>query len=210
MLCALAVASKLSAVWAPIAIVVWLLRRDRRAAATYLGALGGGPLLAFGAFEALSRGRLSDNLIGLTLTTPGRIGELADQVGRLRLIASEGLGLLALVLVLGRRDDRRDPRAATTLAELAFGAACLVTGIVLLDPGTFVNHLVDVQVLALPLVGLVWREADETSARGLLVRCAVVLACVGGLHFGSSVVEAIEARYRPTLNADGYWLYEPR
>ena len=316
-LCALAVASKLSAIWAPIAIVVWLVRRDRRAAATFLGALAGGLLLSFGVFEAISRGRLSDNLIGLTLTTPDRIGELGVQVGRLRLIASEGLGLLVLLLVLAIAAtivavySRR-----TTLAELAFGAACLVTGVVLLDPGAFVNHLLDVQVLALPLVGLLWREAGETSARGLLVRSAVILACVVGivashrehvrpyadlralvtgttapsdrlprlagviadgdrvlsedpslpalrgerpvvldpymliavlekhpeareelvariesgafekivllyvpssapgwyrnLHLGSTVAEAIESRYRPTVNADGYWLYEPR
>jgi len=316
-LCALAVAAKLSAVWAPLAIGVWLLRRDRRELARFAGLMAGTLVLVFGVFETLSAGRLSDNLVGLTLTAPDRLGSLDAQVARLRAIATEGLGLLTLVVILAAvATVLAAVRRRTTLAELSFAAACLVTFLVILDPGAFVNHVLDVQVLALPVVGRLWREAGSAGQTSLVVRGVVLLAILVGIavsyrenvnpradlralatgrtapadrlpplagrlgkdervlsedptipvlrgqrpvvldpymliavlekhpeareelvgrieagefgkivlfhvpvsspdwyrniHLGSTVVAAIESRYRPTVNADGYWLYEPR
>ena len=181
-LCALALASKLSALWAPVAIVIWLLRRDGRAAGVFAGALGAGIALLYGTFELVSAGRLSENLVDLSLTSPERLGELGLQLDRLRLVGSEGLGLLVLVvgvaLVAIVLAARRRPLA---LDELAFAAACAVTGLVLLDPGAFVNHLWDVQVLALPVVGRLWSEAGGRRAGAVVLRGALVAVLLVGV-----------------------------
>lgn len=181
-LCALAVASKLSAVWAPLAIVAWFLRYDRRAAGVFAGALTIALGLTYAVFQALSGGRMDDNLLGLALTTPDRVGELGDQVDRLRLIASEGQGLLGLVIVLALAATVLSAwRRALRLEHVAFVAACAITVVVLLDPGAFVNHLLDVQVLALPVVGRLWYESRAEQVRhGSLVRGAILVAVALG------------------------------
>jgi predicted acylesterase/phospholipase RssA len=66
-LCGLAILTKETALWAPAAIVIWLLlSHRRRAAAATVGSLA--LVLAAGllAAEAASHGRFSDNLIGLS------------------------------------------------------------------------------------------------------------------------------------------------
>ena len=64
-LCSLAIFCKLTALWAPIAIVVWLATRNRVGLVRFLGtlAVASGALLA--TFVVASEGRMLSNLLGL-------------------------------------------------------------------------------------------------------------------------------------------------
>ena len=181
LLCALALASKFSAVWAPFAIFVWLLRRNRRRAAEFSGGFVCVLLLVFGSFEALSAGRMSDNVLGLAITGTSRVGDLGDQFGRLRLIGTEGLGALVVLLLLAFVGTAFAARRRQLLLEhVALMAATVVTAFVLLDPGSFLNHLLDVQVLALPVVAELWHRSAFQLGRASLARLAIAAVVVVG------------------------------
>jgi hypothetical protein len=181
-LCALALVSKLSAVWAPIAIGIWLLRGDRRRLMAFGGALLAVLAAALAAFLVASDGRIVDNVVGLSLQTTGRVGSLHEQVSRVRLIAREGFGVLGALLlllaaagtVLAARRRRLD------LYHLAFLASLVVSAVVLVDPGAFVNHLVDAQVLAVLVVGRSWQELSPWPGRWALVPTAIVVVLLVG------------------------------
>jgi hypothetical protein len=180
-LCAIAVVSKLSAVWAPLAIGIWLLRRDRRGLAAFAGCFVAVLAVALGAFQAVSGGRMADSIIGLSAATAGRLGSLHDQVARLRLIATEGLGALAVlpaIAILGGLLAAR--RRQLTLYHVAFACSLVATAVVLVDPGAYINHLLDVQVLSLIVVGELWRRSSPRSAGLSLITAAIVAALLTG------------------------------
>jgi hypothetical protein len=171
-LCAIALVSKLSAVWGPVAIGIWLWRRDRRALASFAAVFATVFGVAVGVFEAASDGRMTENVLGL-----GHAG-VDLGIDRLRLIAREGLGalvalpLLALVgtIVAVRRRD-------VTIYHLAFVVAAVVTSVVVADPGAFVNHLLDVQVLSVLVTGDLWRRLSSRDG-GLSLGTATILVVV--------------------------------
>jgi hypothetical protein len=169
-LCAIALVSKLSAVWALVAIGIWLWRRDRRALATFATVFVGMLALLVAVFELASDGRMTENVLGL-----GAAGAGYD-VDRLRLMVRLGYGALAVlpvlallgwVLALRRRQ--------VTIYHLALAVAAIVTAVVLADPGAFVNHLIDVQVLSLLVVGDLWRRLAPASG-GLSLGTTAILA----------------------------------
>jgi hypothetical protein len=181
-LCAIAVVAKLSAVWGALAIGIWLLARDRRAlvrfSTAFVATLAG--LLVV--FQLLSDGRMAENVFGLSLSTGGRHGSLDDELARVRLVAEEGLGLLvvlpalALVGTLLAARERR-----VTLFHVAFLCASLVTAVVLVDPGAFVNHLLDVQVLSILVVGELWRRTAAPSGASSLASVALAAVLLVGI-----------------------------
>ncbi len=181
MLCAIAVVCKLSAVWAPLAIGIWLLQRDRRRLAEFAGVFVVVLSVALGAFQALSSGRMTENVLALSVATTGRFGSLHEEIARLRLIGKEGLGPLAVLLVLaiiGTLVAAR--RRQLTLYHIAFACALLVTAIVLVDPGAFINHLIDAQVLSLMVIGELWRRTSPRSGGLSLVPAVIVAVLLAG------------------------------
>jgi hypothetical protein len=181
LLCAIAIVSKLSAVWAPLSIGIWLVRSNRQSLAEFFGTFLAASGLALIGFQAASEGRMADNVLGLSLATTGRLASLHDEVARLRLIGEEGLGPLAVLIVLAILGTLlAAQRRQLTLYHVAFGCTALVTAIVLVDPGAFVNHLIDVQVLSLIVIGELWRRTAPRAGGLSLVSAAVVLALVAG------------------------------
>ena len=65
LLCALAISAKLTAVWAPVALVLWLVFRDRRRLPTFLLSFAISLTAILGAFELASRGRMSETLLAV-------------------------------------------------------------------------------------------------------------------------------------------------
>jgi hypothetical protein len=180
LLCAIAALSKLSALWAPLAIGIWLLRRERRTLAAFIGAFGAALALGAAAFQVASDGRMAENVLGLSVAAAGRLGSVHDELARLRLIGREGLGPLAVLLVLavlGTVVAAR--RRELTLYHGAFACAAIVTAFVLLDPGAFANHLLDVQVLSLLVVGELWRRTSPRAGGLSVASAAVVVALLG-------------------------------
>jgi hypothetical protein len=177
LLCALAVLSKASALWAPLAIGAWLLGRERHKLAAFAGSFGAAVALGLVAFQLASDGRMVENVLGLSVATAERLGSLHDELARLRLIGREGLGPLAVLLLLavvGTVVAAR--RRELTPYHVAFTCAAIVTAIVLLDPGAFVNHLLDVQVLSVLVVGELWRRTSPGRGSLSVTSAAVVVA----------------------------------
>jgi hypothetical protein len=159
LLCGVAVLCKLSAVWAPVAIVVWLAQRERRRLPQYAAAFIGAVVVGFVVFQFVSHGRLTDNLVELSATSSDRFGSFDDVLERIRLIVREGLGALVLLPLLAMVGTLAAARRRNVgIYHLAFVAALLVTFAVLLDPGAYVNHLLDMQVLSLLVIGDLWRQ----------------------------------------------------
>lgn len=179
-LSALALVAKLSAIWAPLAIGLWLLTRERSRLPVFATSFLGTALVLFGTFEAVTRGRLGDNIVHFGLST-SRSESLAREVSRIRLIFGEGLGplrlllVLALVVVAGNLWRRR-----LTVYHVSLLVSLPVLAVVLADPGTSWNQLLDLQVLSVVVVGGAWPRLRPLFRTGLtlVVLAAAILSYV--------------------------------
>ncbi|MDP9022192.1 MAG: hypothetical protein M3N57_05710 [Actinomycetota bacterium] len=157
----LAVAAKLSAVWAPLALIAWfLLRREIRRLIVFLTVSVALIAALVGVLVVVTDGRFSDNVFGLaTAGITGPADVLRAPYILVRLLTEHATALWALfpaVLVAGWLALReRDPDPYL----LAFGSALVVVIVVLTDRGTGPNQLVDLVTLgAVVLGGLVGRR----------------------------------------------------
>ena len=219
-LCALAISAKFSAFWAPAAIGIWMLVHERRRLALFVAAFVSATAGALGAFQAVTDGRLSENVVELGLAGSRGFESLAWEESRIRLILGEGLGpvrllvALALVVVVGAAWRRR-----LTVYELAFGVALAVLVVVLADRGTSSNQLLDLQVLTVVVLGGAWARARSSIRTGLmLVVLATAVASYAEnmepaqaaealVHGGGSRIPAIATHLEPgmrVLSEDPY------
>jgi len=182
----LALAVKISALWGPAAVLVWLLVRDRRSAvwfvAAYLGVVG---VLA-GAFELLSDGRMLRQLNtfafgGTQSTSP------TDGFHRLYQLALRNERLLPLFLALGVAGVVAAAlRRRFGPYELAFCFLLPVLVVVMRDVGAYENHLLDLEVLAGIEVAGLWANVDRRRSREalrLVIAACVVLATLNALRY---------------------------
>ncbi len=197
-LCALAILCKITAVWAPAAILLWLLLRSRSRAIVFAASLALVLLVGVGLLEVLSDGRMSENLRGLSgsgflgfrsvlVDSPGRFLELMEANARSIVIVFP----FALLGLLAAAAEKR-----ITLYHLSFLLALATLLVVLADKGTDFNHLLDVSVLAVILVGDLWgRATPRTCARGFFPT-AILVALVWSVGTGYQTgvrADAIEA-----------------
>jgi hypothetical protein len=190
-ICALAVTSKASAIWAPAAILLWLLVRDRRRALAFAAAAGGSLVVLLAAFEAASSGRLSDNVIGLTRSGGSSSSLSAGASTFLDLMSSRAgatwlllpFALVAVALAASRR--------RLTLYQLAFLIEIPIVIVVLADPGSDYNHLLDLSVLTALVVGQF--VAGRWSPTGAALAFAVSIALVLG------ITDSYRAAIKPSI-----------
>jgi hypothetical protein len=151
---ALALVSKLSAVWAPIAIVIWLLRRDRKQLALFSSAyvvISGALLLLF---ISLSGGRLVENVFGLSTSgITGLRSILLAPYRSMHLLVGEATAAWAVIPLAGLAawvaiKDRRG-----SIYQVSLLCATAVVLVVLTDVGTGGNQLIDIVVLTTLVVG---------------------------------------------------------
>ena len=191
LLCGVALLCKLSAVWGPVAIACYLARRDRRGLPVFVVAIVGALLFEVVAFQVVSGGRFADNILELSATGSERFGSFDDASDRVRLILREGLGPLILLPLLAAVGTvvavrRRD----VSIYHFAFVAALLATSVVLVDPGAYVNHLLDIQVLSLLVIGELWRHLSPAPQRSLTwasLAIVVLLVAASALTFRENV-----------------------
>jgi hypothetical protein len=184
LLCALAVLSKLSGVWAVLAIASWLAGGRRwTVLATFGGTFAAALVGGAAAVEAASSGRFGRNLIPLSFVGTQGTWDRSLQFARLHLVLRQGLAVYAVVVAIGIllaavAFARRRP----SLWDLSLAWAVLVVGVVLLDPGAYVNHLVDVEVLGAIVLGtaLGRNEPPRFGAR-LAVAAVAAIVCLGTL-----------------------------
>jgi len=170
-LCALAIASKTTAVWAPAAIAIWLVLRDRRVAARFTVAFVALTAALLGLLELASGGRLSENLGALAFSQPKVPGATplsgASTLVHLGFLDRRGPWLLfgvavvAIALSLWRRE--------VSLFQLALVFSLLVLVVVLRDAGADYNHLLDMAVLTALVVGELWARPRRATGRAALV-----------------------------------------
>jgi hypothetical protein len=185
LLCALAVLSKSTALWAPAAILIWLLWRDRGRTGIFVGSLVGTFVAGIALFAFASEGRLFENILGLSgssflgfrsvlLDSPGKFIDLMEGYARPIAILMP-FALLGLFLAAVAR--------RITIYHLSFVLAFPILLVVFADPGTSMNQLVDVCALTVIVAGGVWGQT--TPQRELApLSAAIVLALIWSVGVG--------------------------
>jgi hypothetical protein len=165
-LAGLAFMSKLSAVWAPLGIIIWLFARDRKRLPVFVATfvVTAGALLAL--FSVITDGRIFENVFGLStsgikglrsvLLTPYRFVHLmVDQM-------TMAWAVIPFVL-LAAWISARSPAVSIWLVSLLCALAVVL--VVLTDVGTGFNQLIDIVVLIAIVIGeFVGRLRDEHTA----------------------------------------------
>ncbi|MGZ4333684.1 MAG: glycosyltransferase 87 family protein [Gaiellaceae bacterium] len=185
-LCALAIGVKITALWAPAAIVVLLITKSRRPLGAFVGSFVAAVLFLFGVCELISRGRFLRQLVDFSFAGSGHssIGEGLHRLYQLGLRNERSLPLLVAVAALGVviRLARRRAEAY----ELAYLFAIPILVVVMRDFGAYENHLLDLEVLSGVVIAGYWRGA-ATRAPLTLGLAAVAASLV--------VAPIVAARY---------------
>jgi hypothetical protein len=173
----LGVLAKLSAVWAPLAIGLWLLARDRHALLAYVGAFAVLLLGSLALFQFASHGNMFDSLFGLAFAGVAT----ADPITRIKALGHDMTNMLRVswvlfpIALLGVITALRGRHLS--IYHLSLLCAVGVTGVVYMDVGVQPNHLIDLAVLTAIVVGEFWARiasaARDTS--GILVLLTVLL-----------------------------------
>ncbi len=156
--------TKISALWAPAAIALWLFLYHRRSLAAFAAGFAG-TLLAFGLVaQVASHGRFLEN-VG-TLAFSGVDRQYAVQKSSLYTLAillAEAPVVWALIpfvlasWVVGIRERR------LTIYHFSWLASVVILLVVMADRGTGINQFVEPIVLSSILLGTTWR-ADPSGA----------------------------------------------
>jgi hypothetical protein len=180
-LCALAVLSKMTGAWAIPAVACWYGVRDRRSAAVFLGTAAGLLGLSLTGLHYLTHGRMLENFRALSAAgVQGIVPVLLSPLLLLWRLSGGGVLLGFLVPVLVVECTRAVKQRDATVYHLAL-FFCL-PGLLLIyaDMGADYNHLLDLVVLAVPLVGCLWRSlpSAEEGLGGLRAVLAVAMIWV--------------------------------
>jgi hypothetical protein len=179
-LAALALFCKLNAVWAPLAICVWLLVTDRRLLAWFIAASGFlvGGLAAL--FAAVTDGRIFQNVVGLSaagVQGPGSV--LRAPYFLLQLLVEQATGAWVLLLAAAVAGWLAVQERRATIWLVALVCCVGVLLVVLSDVGTGWNQLIDLVVLAVLVAGqLVGRSWPGVAAGTVPAVAALVLLWV--------------------------------
>ena len=179
-LCALAVTAKLAAVWAPAAILLWLFFRNRKQIWVFAGTLAAALILVGGAFETASDGRMSDTLLAVGVSGNSGASSPFSGVPRLFDFTARTTGPVWLLLpfaaaAIGLAATQR----RLTLYQVALLVQVPLLAVILADPGSDFNHLVDFVVVAVLVTGEFWgrfgQRGAEFSMVGILMALALLL-----------------------------------
>jgi len=187
-LCALAIFVKFSAVWAPLAIGTWLLMKARRQlvpfAASFLAFFAG----TLGLFLWISGGRLWSNVASLSVSGVSGLGALSRPATLPALLVQRMNALFILIVVAVVAWFAAWVGNRLTIYEVSLAWAVAVLLVVLTDIGAEYNHLIDLIVLAVVVVGRFWRVMARL--RFGLVRSALPLVLAASLAASYAVTLA--------------------
>jgi hypothetical protein len=181
--CALAVLSKQTAVWAPLAIACYHLPRNWRLALLFAAAALGAAAAGLYAANALSGGRMLANMRELSLPGGWDLYCLLPALVLVWRVAQGGpaLAILVPLVIVECLAAFRQRRLELPHYCLFFGVGVLL--LIYTDPGTDMNHLLDLVVLLVPVIGCLWASLPAAAdGGGLRLGLGVGLAwaaCVG-------------------------------
>jgi hypothetical protein len=195
----LGVLAKFSAVWAPLSISLWLLLRDRRALIVYVGAFTVLVLGSLTLFQFVSHGNMFDSVFGLAFAGVAT----ANPVTRMKVLGHDIFNVLRVVWVLfpiallGVITALRNRHLS--IYHLSFLCAVGVTGIIYMDVGVEMNHLIDLAVLTVIVVGdFLASIASARDRSGILVLMTVLLIWT----IPSSYALNVSINARDSMNSD--------
>jgi hypothetical protein len=198
---AAAILTKFTAVFALVALGLWLVRSGRRARA---GALAAGVLAVVGAglaaVQGLSVGRLLESFAACV--TGGLGTDYAWKFpGWFALVVAQDPFFLALFLAAAAAAIRRFRRTGLDLPLTYFIVTALGTMLLFVSPGIDSNHLMDLLVAAVVLLAVELTQGG--AGRGVAVGAGVFAAAVAATWLPGvpSVRHFFAERGRPTLEA---------
>jgi hypothetical protein len=196
-LCTLGVLSKLTAVWALIAVAVWLLIRARRHlplfAASCVLLLGGSVAI----LQLVTDGEFMTNMVEVSLAGVGSGSLLGAPARAVDMIQRAGPVAIALVFLALVRVGLGATRRVWSPYGIAFLAGLLVLVVQATDLGVSNNHVIDVVVLAAVGVGELVRILGERgqpvwSRAAIALALAAFVGLFAALETGPAVARAID------------------
>jgi hypothetical protein len=193
-LCALAIASKATALFAPLAIGLWLAWRDRRAGLFFACVLVAQLGIVLAAFELVSGGRMSQNLVA-TLGSQSALDLITGIVRVIRQARTNAGQVLWLVPFAAIGFLLAIHRRSISLVQISLVVALTIAAVVMTDPGAGYNHLLDVTVLVVLVAGEGWRRwEDENTLPALFPAALVVVVLAVLLVWPSGTRELVPVR----------------
>lgn len=178
-LAALGIVSKISAVWAPVAIALWLAFYYRARLTAFAAAFGVSLGCAVAVLELASSSRFLSNVTAYTFA--GGRGPLAPVTEGVQAVmtnfAASGDAVWLLFPLAAAGTLLRLRAREVTLLQLALVADLAILCVVMSSRGTDHNHLLDLCLLTVLVVG----ELAGTAARERLVALVAGAAVVWGV-----------------------------
>lgn len=185
-LCAAAFLAKLTAVWAPVAIVIWLAARFRRKLPLFVASYAGALLAGLSAVYVMSDGRLLENRSLVSTSAWPSIhavgAEIPRKLATMMMQDAGAVWLLAPLALLGLIVAVRE--RSMTVYHISTPVAMVVTLAILSDPGAGPNHLVDVIVLLAIVAGGFEARASRSDPPAPLVSSVLLAALAIGIAVG--------------------------
>jgi hypothetical protein len=203
MLAALALFTKTTALWAPLAIVVWLLFRGRGRLGWFIASYVGSSVGLLLAFIVASDGRIVENVLGLAASGVDARSIVLAPYRLIHLLVSDATPAWAILPLAGvvvwlASIERR---ASIYVVSLAF--ALLVLLVVLTDVGTGWNQLIDAVVLAAIVTGELAGRLDAPTTEGGRHRLAAVTVGVALLWISTvGLVVTLVPDVRATIGGE--------
>jgi hypothetical protein len=203
-LAGLAFMSKLSAVWAPLAIVVWLFVRDRRRIPAFASAFVATAGVLLGLFTLITDGRIVENVFGLSASgVTGLRAVLLTPYRLVHLMVDQMTTVWAVVPIVGLAAWTAARSRAVSLWPVSLLCSLAVVLVVLTDVGTGFNQLIDIVVLSAIAIGEFTgrlrdgRTGTDRATPGVLqtsVALALVWVTLSGLAvtFGPDVETTLQ------------------
>jgi hypothetical protein len=205
-LAALALVAKLTAVWAPMAIGLWLVIENRRRLVVFCSAYVGFVVGLLGIFALLSQGRLFQNVFGLSGAGLSGVGPFLRSPYRFfhEAIPQAMAGWVLVPLVVGGVWWSLHQRKLS-IWVLSLGCYAAVLMVLLADRGVGWNQLIDLVVLAILVVGeLAGGASQYPQLRPLAALIAVTVLWVNitGLAFlfGPEIKKSSDPAFLATVN----------
>jgi hypothetical protein len=173
-LSALGVFTKLSAVWAPAAIAVWLFVHHRRECLRFAATFGGLIVAGGCAVQIASNGSFLANLAVMTFGgVHAGLAAKRSTIYMLEMFVREAPAIWALVPFMIGSCALAARRRELNVYHLAWFTAVAVLLAVMADSGTDANHFVEPIVLGCIVAGALWQVDTSCSSP---IRVGLVLA----------------------------------
>lgn len=181
-LAGLAASSKLTGVWAALAVLSWLgVRQDWRRLAWFMAACCGTAALVLGIVQWASQGRFLATFVTVTFAgTDGPIGwvRAPSQLTFFGIGDAPAVWMIAPFAILGTLVAWRSSRL--TVYHHALGWSLLLTLVVFTDMGAGLNQLLDPAVLTVLAVGALASSLPPGDLGGTTVATALALTVIWG------------------------------